>query len=91
MGERKRARSGHRQPWEFVTSTDATERLRLENARNIWKGMQESGSEKLSPEHAEAAAALWDATLRGYAYDTGELVEDRGSTASSTGAESWKL
>lgn len=76
IGDWKRARKGQRQPWEYVPSSNTTESLRMENARSIWKGMQESGSEKLSPEHAEAAAALWDATLRGYAYDTGELVEN---------------
>lgn len=76
IGDWKRARKGQRQPWEYVPSSNTTENLRMENARSIWKGMQESGSEKLSPEHAEAAAALWDATLRGYAYDTGEPVEN---------------
>lgn len=76
FGDFTRARKGQRQPWEYVASTDTTEQLRAGNAQSIWRGMQESGSEHLSPEHAEAAAALWDATLRGYAYDTGELVED---------------
>lgn len=76
FGDFTRARKGQRQPWEYVPSTDTTEQLRAGNAQSIWRGMQESGSEHLSPEHAEAAAALWDATLRGYAYDTGELVED---------------
>lgn len=76
VGEWKRARAGQRQPWEYIASTDTTERLRLENVQRIWGGMQESGSELLSPEHAEAAAALWDATIRGYAYDTGESVEN---------------
>lgn len=76
FGDFTRARKGQRQPWEYVPSTDTTEQLRAGNAQSIWRGMRESGSEHLSPEHAEAAAALWDATLRGYAYDTGELVED---------------
>ena len=75
-GDWMRRKRGRRQPWEYAPSSDLTERLRSENAARIWEGMKASGSEKLSPEHAEAAAALWDATLRGYAYDTGELVGD---------------
>lgn len=76
LGDWMRQKKGQRQPWEYVPSSDLTERLRNENAARIWAGMRESGAEKLAPEHAEAAAALWDATLRGYAYDTGELVGD---------------
>lgn len=76
LGDWMRRKRGQRQPWEYVPSSDLTERLRNENAARIWAGMRESGAEKLLPEHAEAAAALWDATLRGYAHDTGELVGD---------------
>ena len=76
LGDWMRQKKGQRQPWEYVPSSDLTERFRNENAARIWAGMRESGAEKLLPEHAEAAAALWDATLRGYAYDTGELVGD---------------
>lgn len=76
LGDWMRRKKGQRRPWEYVPSSDLTERLRTENAARIWEGMRQSGSEHLAPEHAEAAAALWDATLRGYAHDTGELVGD---------------
>lgn len=76
LGDWMRRKKGQRRAWEYVPSSDLTERLRHENAERIWKGMRESGAEKLAPEHAEAAAALWDATLRGYAHDIGELVGD---------------
>ncbi len=54
--------------------TDRTEQLGVEHARRIRQGMQESGAEGLTEEHA--AAALFDAIIRGYACDTGELAED---------------
>lgn len=76
LGDWIRQKKGLRQPWEYVPSSDRTEKLRSENAAGIWAGMKASGVEKPDSEHAGGAAALWDATLRGYAYDTGELVGD---------------
>lgn len=70
IGDWKRARKGLRQPWAYVPSTQESERWVAENTDAIYKAFQDSGSDKLTREHAQAAAALYDANLRGMAYDT---------------------
>ena len=70
-GDWVRKRRGIRQPWEIVTPTDVTESLRRDFAERMYSAAREAGS-GITREQAEAAAILFDARARTWAYDTGQ-------------------
>nr|DAG73924.1 MAG TPA: crystallin beta/gamma motif-containing protein [Caudoviricetes sp.] len=70
-GDWVRKRRGIRQPWEIVTPTDVTESLRRDFAERMYAAAREAGS-GITREQADAAAILFDARARTWAYDTGQ-------------------
>lgn len=73
-GDWLRQRRGQRQPWEIVTPNDATEQLRADFEGRLFTAAQEAGG-NVSREQAQAAAILFDARARTWAYDTGQNPE----------------
>lgn len=79
FGERLRAGRGMRQPWEITAPTDITENLRASFARDVSSAYAAAHPEATPvqvQENAQAAAALWDARARTWAYDMGRSPEE---------------
>lgn len=79
VGERLRAKAGMRQKWEFTPSTSDTTALKDAHAKDIFAAREaatpDADKTRLGQE-SQAAAALFDARARAWAYDTQRPVSE---------------
>lgn len=77
VGDYLRARRGQRQPWQIVADNDASRALMQSHMERIRDARIASGTEeRRAAEEAQAAAALFDARARTWAYDFNRPVAE---------------
>jgi len=79
VGDWLRTRRGQRQPWAFVQPTPLTQELMDAHAREIYEARMAAnpGADRVRVgQESQAAAALFDARSRAWAYDLGRTPEE---------------
>lgn len=77
VGDYLRARRGQRQPWQIVADNEASRDLMQKHMQRIRDARIASGTEeRRAAEEAQAAAALFDARARTWAYDFNRPVAE---------------